>query len=73
MVEIFEGLFGAIFKFIGRIFVEFIFEILVKGLGYLICRPFNKNIDPDGLTVAIVGLLVWGCLVGGGIHFFSGT
>ena len=69
MAEILEGLIKIVFRF----FIEFVVEILIKGLGYLICRPFNKNIDPDGLTVAIVGLLVWGCLVGGGIHFFSGT
>ena len=28
-------------------------------MGYLICRKFNEDIDPDGFIVLIVGLLFW--------------
>ncbi|WP_051221618.1 hypothetical protein [Neptunomonas japonica] len=57
--EIVGELFSGIFKFIFRIFIEVIVEILIKGLGYLIYRPFNKDIDPDGFKVIIVGLIFW--------------
>ncbi len=60
---------GELLGFIGRIllqfFVEIVFEILVKGVGYLIVRPFNRNIDPDGAVVIVVGIVFWLSLIGG--------
>ena len=46
-------------RFIGRLFSEVLIEFLCKGMGYLICRKFNEDIDPDGFIVLIVGLLFW--------------
>ncbi len=46
-------------RFIGRLFTEVLIEFLCKGMGYLICRKFNEDIDPDGFIVLIVGLLFW--------------
>ncbi|MDG6098514.1 hypothetical protein EXU34_13760 [Alteromonas sp. ZYF713] len=46
-------------RFIGRLFTEVLIEFLCKGMGYLICRKFNEDIDPDGFMVLIVGLLFW--------------
>ena len=46
-------------RFIGRLITEVLIEFLCKGLGYLICRKFNEDIDPDGFIVLIVGLLFW--------------
>lgn len=60
--EIAGELLGGIFKLIGRIFGEIIFEILLKGVGYLICRIFYKRVDPDGIVVALVGFIFWGIL-----------
>ena len=40
--------------------IEVIFEICVKGMGYLICRPFSRLIDPDG---AFVGIFAWALIV----------
>ncbi|MEW6982499.1 hypothetical protein AAD001_07585 [Colwelliaceae bacterium 6471] len=57
--EIVGEAFSGIFRFIFRLFVEIIVEILIKGLGYLIYRPFNKNVDPDGFKVTILGIVVW--------------
>jgi len=57
--EIVGEVFSGIFRFIFRLFVEVIVEIFIKGLGYLIYRPFNKNVDPDGFRVAILGLVIW--------------
>lgn len=57
--EIVGELLAPVFKFIGRILFELFFELLIKGAGYLICRPFKKNIDPDGFLVVVVGLVFW--------------
>ena len=46
-------------RFIGRLFTEVLIEFLCKGMGYLICRKFNEDIDPDGFMVLIVGLSCW--------------
>lgn len=53
-----------IFKFIARIFLEIFVELLVRGLGYLICRPFSKKIEPDDFLVLLVGLVSWGLIIG---------
>lgn len=60
--EIGVGFFGAIFRFLGWVFFEVIVEILIKGLGYLICRPFKK-VDMDSAASAIVGLIAWGVII----------
>ena len=56
--EIAGSAIGGIFRFLGWFFFEVIIEILVKGLGYLICRPFKK-FDLDSTVVVIVGLFAW--------------
>ena len=57
--EIAGELLVAVFKIIGRLFVEVIVEFLLKGAGYLVCRIFSKRIDPDGIMVMLVGLVFW--------------
>ena len=48
---------------VGRIFifvvVDVIFELLLKGAGYLLLRPFTRSIDPDGVPVIAVGIIFW--------------
>ncbi|AWF80345.1 hypothetical protein BTJ40_05715 [Microbulbifer sp. A4B17] len=56
--EIGIGIFGAIFRFLGWILFEVIIEVLIKGLGYLICRPFKK-VDIDGTFCIVLGLIAW--------------
>ncbi len=47
-------------EIIGRIFMELILEILIKGPGYLIVKIFTKkNINPDSFLVIVIGLIVW--------------
>ena len=59
---------GGALKFIGRIFLEVIFEFLIKGAGYILCRPFSRRkLDPDGGLVVVVGLTFW-VAVGVGIY-----
>lgn len=60
--ELGSGFLAAVFRFLGWIFVDVIIEILIKGLGYLICRPFKK-VDIDSFIAVIVGLLAWAALI----------
>ena len=54
---------GEIFGHVGRLVSHFIFdlllEIVVKGVGYVICRLFSKSVDPDGVMVLVTGILAW--------------
>jgi hypothetical protein len=59
---------GGVLKFIGRIILEIVFESLIKGAGYILCRPFGRRrLDPDGGLVVVVGLAFW-IAVGVGIY-----
>ncbi|WP_371185562.1 hypothetical protein [Thalassotalea maritima] len=57
--EIVADVFTGILRLLFRIVSEVLLEFLLKGTGYLICRPFSKNIDPDGYKVVLVGLVFW--------------
>lgn len=46
-------------RFLGHIVLEGVLEVLVRGPGYLICRIFKKDVDPEGGLVACVGILFW--------------
>jgi hypothetical protein len=61
MDDLLEPLFRGIIRFFIYIFVDLIFEIGVKGVGFLIVRTYRKrpDIDPDGFEVALLGLLFW--------------
>lgn len=61
--EIAGELVGGAFRVVGNILAEVVFEVLIKGAGYLACRPFSRSINPDGWLVVVVGLGVW-CIVG---------
>ncbi len=51
---------GGLLKFIGRLIFEVVFEFLIKGAGYILCRPFSRRtLDPDGGLVVVVGLTFW--------------
>jgi hypothetical protein len=59
---------GGVLRFLGRIVLEVVFELLVKGTGSAICQPFiKKKLDPDGWLVVVVGLSFWGA-VGIGLY-----
>lgn len=59
---------GGVLKFVGRLILEVVFEFLIKGLGYIICRPFSRRkLDPDSGLVVVVGLMIW-VAVGVGIY-----
>ena len=62
-----EGFLSAVFRVVFWIFSELLFEVLIKGLGYILCRPFDKDIDPDSWLCLVVGCIAW-FLIGWGIY-----
>lgn len=54
---------GGPLKAIGRILAEIVIEICIRGLGYWICRPFSRSVDPDGLRVLVVGVAAWALIL----------
>ncbi len=57
---------GGIFRFIGRILFEMVFEVVIRGTGYALVRLFRPQADPSDTACAVVGLSVWvGAAVGG--------
>lgn len=69
--DVVEGVFRVLGRFFGRIFIEIIFELLIKGPGYVIVKIFTKKSpDPDGTWVAVSGIIFW-VIVGFGIYFIK--
>lgn len=62
-------LLGGVLRAIGSTIVEIVLEIAVRGPGYLICRQFKSDIDPEGGWVVVVGVMFWVIL--GVIGYFS--
>lgn len=57
--EIAGEVLSSAFRFVGQVLIDLVAEVIVKGPGYLICRLFSKDIDPDGMRVAVVSILFW--------------
>ena len=62
--------FGGILRLVARIFVEIVFEILIRGTGYTLIRPFRKDTDMADGACAIVGVLAWVVIVVGGYALY---
>jgi hypothetical protein len=68
--EVVGELAGGVLKFIGHLLLEVVFEFLIKGAGYALCRPFSRrNLDADGWLVVVVGMAFW-VAIGVGIYAF---
>ena len=50
-------------RFVLKMLNEVLIEFLCKGTGYLICKRFNRQIDPDGFMVFVVGAMFWLVLI----------
>ncbi|MEZ5661140.1 MAG: hypothetical protein R3E83_22305 [Burkholderiaceae bacterium] len=57
--ELAKGLVAGIFRIVGEVLVEGVFERLFRGAGYAICRRFKPKVDPDGWVVLLVGVGFW--------------
>ena len=69
--EIAGEIVGGLFRFLAQFFVEIVLEILIKGPGYIICRQFSKNVNPDRLTVVFVGFMFWVVIGGCGYAMYK--
>lgn len=61
--EIFGELGAGLSRIVGRVLVEIFLhvfgEVIIQGVGYLICRPFKPDVKPNGLLTAVVGFAFW--------------
>ena len=62
---------GGVLRVIGNIVLEVVLEILIRGPGYLICRVFKQDINPEGGWVIVVGLAFWVFVVVSGFYTYS--
>ena len=46
-------------EIVGRGLVELIFEIMIKGSGYILLRIFRPKSDPGEGACTIVGIIFW--------------
>lgn len=53
-----EALRGAL-RVVGRMLVELVFEILLKGTGHVVLRLSRPGKEPGDAACALVGVLVW--------------
>jgi hypothetical protein len=63
--EIASEVLGGILRFVAQIVLEVVFELLIKGPGYLLYGLFKKDASPDGALVAMVGMVFWACVAAG--------
>ena len=59
IVEAAGGLVRLMGRLLGEIFLHLIFEILVQGVGYLLCKPFYRNVRPDSALTTVTGIAFW--------------
>lgn len=64
-------LLGGVLRVIGNIVLEIVLEILIRGPGYLLCRIFKKDVNPEGGWVTVVGLAFWIFVSVGGFYTYS--
>ncbi|MCC7247481.1 MAG: hypothetical protein IT473_02550 [Lysobacter sp.] len=50
---------SGLFEGLARLVVEIVFELLIKGAGFVIVRPLYPRANPDGALVVVVGLAFW--------------
>lgn len=71
--EVVGGVFKVVVRFLGHILLEIIFELMLKGPGYFICKLFTKrDLDPDGFVVVLIGFLFW-LVIGVGVYSLYST
>ena len=57
--ELLVELFAPIGRFLVWLFVVVLWELLVNGAGYLIVRPFKRDVTMDSGIVLVVGFAFW--------------
>lgn len=74
MLEVLAEGFTAVLRLLAYVLkeaiVQLLFETLIRGTGYLLCRPFSTSVSPDGFATTVVGLFAWIILFLAALHFF---
>ena len=65
----FDGIDSSFGRLVADVAIRLIGEILIQGVGYLICKPFKRNISPDGALPFLVGLSFW-AIVGYTVYIY---
>lgn len=54
---------GGVFRVIGRLLVELVLELLVKGAGRAVLRVLRPRSEPGDTAATLAGLLAWAALL----------
>jgi len=50
---------GGVLRVLGRVLVEGVFELGIRGVGYAILRGLGRRVSPDDTACAVTGVLFW--------------
>jgi hypothetical protein len=64
--EVAFELLAGIFRFLARIVVEVVFEILIGGTGHFILKTLRPRREPGEISSIVVGLIFWIFLIWAG-------
>ncbi len=59
MAELLAELLSGVWRFLVHLFVELMLEMAIKGLGFILVKPFSQKNDMDSGLSAVVGILAW--------------
>lgn len=51
--------------------IEIVIELLIRGLGIIITKPFSKTVNPEGWLVLVVGVIGWSIIIASAIWIFQ--
>ena len=54
---------GGIFRFVARLLVEVVVEILIQGTGYLILRTARPKSEPGETACTVAGMAFWAVVI----------
>ena len=70
MAELALEIIGGALRTAGRILIEVVFEVIIKGTGYAIIKVFRPRPQPDEAWCALVGLVVFAAAIVAGFAVF---
>lgn len=59
LVEIASECLGGILRFVGHMLLDVVVKLMIRGPGYLLCKPFKRDVDPEDGIVVFVGIAFW--------------
>ncbi|WDS37368.1 hypothetical protein [Pseudoxanthomonas sp.] len=68
-----EDLAEGVFRFFGRMLVEVVVEIAIKGTGYVVLGSLRPRAEPSETAATVTGLCLWVLLIGIGIGLWHAS